>query len=51
MEPGHMKNMAKSALRAFAVRSIERGRAMDLETAVAFALASTDRGGTGLENQ
>jgi hypothetical protein len=32
-------------------RSIERGRAMDLETAVAFALASTDRGGTGLENQ
>jgi hypothetical protein len=24
---------------------------MDLETAVAFALASTDQGGTGLENQ
>jgi non-specific serine/threonine protein kinase len=32
-------------------RSIVRGRAMDLETAVAFGLASTDRGGTGLENQ
>jgi hypothetical protein len=49
--PGTWKTLRDRLSERSLARSIERGRSMDLETAVAFALASKDRGGTGLENQ